>query len=90
MIRDIAVFTTESTKPEEVYKIIEKEVGELVVKSRLFDVFTKTFPDGTKKVSYAYRLIFQSYVKTLSDEEVNAIMTKITEKMNAKSSWNVR
>ena len=90
MIRDIAVFTSESTKPEEVYKIIEKEVGELVVKSRLFDVFTKTFPDGTKKVSYAYRLIFQSYVKTLSDEEVNEIMAKITAKMNAKSGWNVR
>ena len=90
MIRDIAVFTSESTKPEEVYKIIEKEVGELVVKSRLFDVFTKTFPDRTKKVSYAYRLIFQSYVKTLSDEEVNEIMAKITAKMNAKSGWNVR
>ena len=90
MIRDIAVFTPEGTKPEEVFLIIEKEAGELMIKSRLFDVFTKALPDGTKKVSYAYRLIFQSYTKTLSDEEVNKIMVKITEKMNAKSGWQVR
>ncbi len=90
MIRDIAVFTPEGTKSEEVFSIIEKEVGELVIKSRLFDVFTKAFPDGAKKVSYAYRLIFQSYERTLTDDEVNAIMTKITEKMNKKTGWQVR
>lgn len=90
MIRDIAVFTPEGTKSEEVFSIIEKDATELMIKSRLFDVFTKTFEDGSKKTSYAYRLIFQSYERTLTDDEVNAIMIKITEKMNAKKGWNVR
>jgi phenylalanyl-tRNA synthetase beta subunit len=90
MIRDIAVFTPDGTKSEEVFEIISAEVGELMVKSRLFDVFTKKFPDGTSKISYAYRLVFQSYEKTLSDEETNLIMQKITDKMNSKKDWQVR
>ncbi|MFA5652211.1 MAG: phenylalanine--tRNA ligase subunit beta [Candidatus Paceibacterota bacterium] len=90
MIRDIAVFTPEKTKPVDVFSVIEKEAGELMIKSRLFDVFAKTMDDGIIKTSYAYRLIFQSYKKTLSDEEINAIMEKITAKMNAKTGWQVR
>ncbi len=90
MIRDIAVFTPEETKAENVLEIINKEAGELMIKNRLFDVFTKTFEDGTKKTSYAYRIVFQSYDRTLTDDEVNVIMAKITEKMNANDGWQVR
>jgi len=90
MIRDIAVFTPEGTKAEDVFLVIQKEVGELMIKNRLFDVFTKTLEEGIKKTSYAYRLIFQSYDRTLTDEEVNSIMKKITEKMNNNSGWQVR
>jgi len=90
MIRDIAVFTPEGTTAEDVFEIILKEAGALMMKSRLFDVFTKKLDDGSSKTSYAYRLIFQSYEKTLSDEEVNVIMQKITDKMNANNGWQVR
>ena len=90
MTRDIAVFTPEGTKSEEVFSIISSEAGELMVKNRLFDVFTKKFPDGISKTSYAYRLIFQSYEKTLSDEEINVIMQKITDRMNGNVGWQVR
>lgn len=90
MIRDIAVFTPEGTEPEEVFNIISSEAGGLMIKNRLFDVFTKKFEDGSSKTSYAYRLIFQSYEKTLSDEEINLIMQKITDKMNSNSGWQVR
>jgi phenylalanyl-tRNA synthetase beta chain len=90
MIRDIAVFTPEGTKADELFSIIQKEAGELMVKNKLFDVFTKTLSDGKIMTSYAYRLVFQSYDKTLTDEEVNRIMAKITEKMNANTGWQVR
>ena len=90
MIRDIAVFTPEGTKPEEVFEIISKEAGTLMIKNRLFDVFTKKLEDGSSKTSYAYRLIFQSYERTLTDDEVNSIMQKITDKMNANNGWQVR
>lgn len=90
MIRDIAVFTPEGTKAEDVFSIISQEAGTLMIKSDLFDVFSKVLPDGKKMTSYAYRLIFQSYERTLTDEEVNAIMEKITLKMNANNDWKVR
>jgi phenylalanyl-tRNA synthetase beta subunit len=90
MIRDVAVFTPEGTKSEEIFEIISSEAGELMIKNRLFDVFNKKFEDGSIKTSYAYRLIFQSYERTLSDDEVNAIMQKITYKLNSNSGWQVR
>ena len=90
MIRDVAVFTPEGTEEASVSTIILKEVGELAIKSRLFDVFTKKFPDGSAKTSYAYRIIFQSYDRTLTDDEVNKIMEKVTSKLNSNSGWMVR
>ena len=84
-LRDIAVFVPEKVMSDEVLGVIKKEGGELLVKERLFDMFKKG-----EQVSYAFNLVFQSYEKTLSDEEVNKIMAKITEKLNSKTGWKVR
>jgi phenylalanyl-tRNA synthetase beta subunit len=84
--RDIAVWVPEKIESLAVVKIIKENMEDLVVRGpELFDTFTK---EG--KTSYAYRLIFQSYERTLSDLEVNKIMEKITQKMNANSGWQVR
>ncbi len=90
MIRDVAVFVPEGIEQEEVFDLILKEAGPLVVKSRIFDVFTKKLPDGSSKTSYAFRLIFQSYEKTLSDVEVNEIMSRVTDMLNSNTGWQVR
>ncbi|MCA9365303.1 hypothetical protein KC723_00235 [Candidatus Kaiserbacteria bacterium] len=54
------------------------------VRTTLFDEFSK---DGRK--SYAFRLVFQSPEKTLTDEEVNNIMEKINAAV-AALKWEVR
>ena len=83
--RDIAVFVPENVKSAEVEKIIKANMGDMVIKGpELFDEFKK---DG--KISYAFRIVFQSYERTLTDAEVNAVMEKITEKIKAKG-WQVR
>jgi phenylalanyl-tRNA synthetase beta chain len=83
--RDIAVFVPENVKSEEVLEIIKENAGDMVIRGpELFDEFKK---DG--KISYAFRIVFQSYEKTLTDAEVNTIMDKITEKIKAKG-WQVR
>ncbi len=89
-VRDIAVFTPNDTAKEEVFNLIKDEAGDLLVHHKLFDVFTKIFPDGSKKTSYAYRLILQSYDHTLTEEEINNVMTKITNKLNTQLNWQVR
>ncbi len=83
--RDIAVFVSENVKSGEVLKIIKENMGDMVIRGpELFDEFKK---DG--KVSYAFRLVFQSYERTLTDEEINKIMEKIAEKVKTKG-WQVR
>ncbi len=90
--RDIAVFVPgDAGNEESVLQVIKKNAGALMVRSDLFDVFTKTFKETSEvKTSYAYRIVFQSYDKTLTNEEIDIVIKKITEEMNAKEGWQVR
>ncbi len=90
--RDIAVFVPENVKSSEVSKIIKENMGDMVIKGpELFDEFKKpASPEsGETKISYAFRLVFQSYDRTLTDAEVNEIMVKIADKIKTKG-WQVR
>jgi|ERR1035437_870596 phenylalanyl-tRNA synthetase beta subunit len=89
VLRDIAVFVPEGDDQNEIIKVIEKEADGLLVNYKLFDTFTKQFPEGNK-TSYAYRLVFQSMERTLTDDEINPIMSKATEILNSKTGWQVR
>ncbi len=93
IVRDIAFFVPENTKEEEVLSTLSAVTksgaeynGEyLVVKGPdCFDRFSK---DG--KTSFAFRMIFQSRVRTLSDEEVNGYMA-IIQGLIASKDWEVR
>ncbi|MEI6479019.1 MAG: phenylalanine--tRNA ligase subunit beta, partial [bacterium] len=90
VVRDIAVFVPGENKEEEVLKNIKIQAGELLVKSDLFDVFTKTDEKGEKKTSYAFRLIFQSFNRTLVEKEIEEIMNRLTLALNSKEGWKVR
>jgi phenylalanyl-tRNA synthetase beta subunit len=85
VLRDIAVWVPEGVESFNVIKCIKGEGGELLMRVDQFDAFTK---DG--KTSYAYHLVFQSQEKTLSDDDVNAIMARITETLNSHDGWKVR
>jgi len=87
IVRDIALFTPEGIAPEEVSAVIEKHAGELLARApQLFDTFEK---HGSGRVSYAFRLAFQSREKTLTDGEANAIMQKISAALG-ESGWETR
>jgi len=84
--RDIAVWVPENVTSEEVKNLIKESAGNLVVKGpELFDEFKKE-----DKISYAFKLVFQSYERTLTDVEINEIMTIITNKIKEKNDWQVR
>ena len=82
--RDIAVFVPDSVNTEDVENIITSNGTELLLKHKLFDTFKK---DG--KTSYAFRMIFQSFERTLTDEEINKIMETISSDMKG-NGWEVR
>lgn len=82
--RDIALWVPEDVESETVLEILKEKSGELLARAGLFDVFKK---DG--KISYAYRLVFQSQDRTLTDDETNAIMNEIYAELG-KRGWQVR
>jgi phenylalanyl-tRNA synthetase beta chain len=91
--RDIAVWVPEKVKYEEVIKVIKENAGDMAIRGpELFDEFKKLAPSGGggNQISYAFRLVFQSYDRTLTDAEVNEIMTKITNKIKENNGWQVR
>jgi phenylalanyl-tRNA synthetase beta chain len=84
--RDVAVWIPETEGPLELEKLLKDEATELLVRPPyMFDSFTKN-----GKTSYGFRLVFQSYDKTLTDDEINIIMTKISHKIKENSRWELR
>ena len=83
ILRDIAIFTPKDVTQDEVQKQLESTAGDLLVRIGIFDVFPKE-----DKISYAFRLIFQSETRTLVDEEISKQMESIVKSL--PESWEVR
>jgi phenylalanyl-tRNA synthetase beta chain len=84
--RDVSLFVPLKTHAGEIESVIRKSAGLLIQDLSLFDVFEQ--PD---KKSLAYRMVLQSFEKTLADEEANEVydrVVKALQKTNAK--WQVR
>jgi phenylalanyl-tRNA synthetase beta subunit len=86
MLRDIAVWVPNTETQESVAGLIKENGGDLLVRTKLFDVYC---PEGKDKTSYAFNLVFQSNEKTLTDDEINKIMEKISSEMVGRG-WEVR
>lgn len=78
IVRDIAIWVEATMTKEEVVAIINEAATPLCVKITLFDEFSK---DG--RVSRAFRLVFQSFEKTLTDDEVEPIMDEVYKAVKA-------
>jgi phenylalanyl-tRNA synthetase beta subunit len=77
--RDIAVWVPEGTDKEKLSSVYKEFGTELLLDEPiLVDTFTK---EG--RTSYAFRLIFQSYDRTLKDDEINLIMSNIEGKIES-------
>lgn len=79
IVRDIAAWVPSGTEPVEVLNQIKNSAGELCAKASLFDTFEK---EG--KRSLAFRLIFQSFERTLTEVEANAAMEKVSKALKAQ------
>jgi phenylalanyl-tRNA synthetase beta chain len=82
--RDIALWVTEGTSASEVETVINEHAGNLRIRTTLFDEFTKD-----SRTSFAFRLVFQSLEKTLTDEEVNVVMDLVYTAVT-KKGWETR
>lgn len=84
IMRDVAMWTAGASDAggadvEEARNIITAAAGPLAVKVSLFDRFEKG-----GKTSLAFRLIFQSFDRTLEDAEANAAMERVYTALKEK------
>ena len=86
--KDIAVTVDKNVTSDEIAKVIKKAAGNILISSKLFDVYTSEAL-GDKK-SMAYSLTFGSNAKTLTDEEINPVMQKIIEALEKNLKAELR
>lgn len=82
--RDIALWVGDTEEAEVVVSKLVDAAGPLLVKHTLFDTFSK---EG--RTSYAFRLVFQSFDRTLTDVEVSDAMESVYT-VAKESGWEVR
>ncbi len=84
--RDVSLFVPVKTQAGEIEAVIRTSAGVLMQELSLFDVFEQ--PD---KKSLAFRMVLQSFEKTLSDEEANEVYDAVVRALQkANPTWQVR
>ena len=87
--RDIAVIVDDGIPVRSIEKIIIGKAGRIFEEAKLFDVYRgKQVPEGKKSV--AYSITFRAHDRTLTDEEVNRAMEKITKALSDELGAQLR
>jgi len=87
--RDIAMLIDDSVPVSDIEDIIRMSAGKLLTDIKLFDIYKgKQIPDGKKSV--AYSVVFRASDRTLTDEEINKIFSKIVKNLEEKLGAQLR
>lgn len=87
--KDIAVIVDKDITAQEVANVIKKSAGSILTNIKLFDLYTGKGIEENKK-SLAYSLTFEDSKKTLTDEEVNAVLQTIIVNLEKKINAELR
>ncbi|MDP2664620.1 MAG: phenylalanine--tRNA ligase subunit beta [bacterium] len=88
-LRDIALFVPREIKVEDVLNVMERAGGSLVADIDLFDMYEGEELQNSKK-SLAFHIVYQAEDKTLRNEEVDTLHTKIIKALEENPEWEVR
>ena len=81
--RDISILVDKKVKFYELEKLISSIDNSILKSVRMFDLYQDNKLDKNKK-SMSLRMKFQSNKKTLQDEEVDVVMSKIVTNLEDK------
>ena len=87
--KDIAMVIDKNISAQDIAMAIKKAAGSLLISSEVFDVYTGKGIDDDKR-SIAFSLLFGTTDRTLTDEEINNIMSKIIENLEKKFNAELR
>jgi phenylalanyl-tRNA synthetase alpha chain len=77
VIRDISFIVPKTFSPNDYFDLVRDIAGDLVEQVELIDEYTNDEKFGVDKKSYAYRIIYRSNDRTLTNEEVDILHKKI-------------
>lgn len=87
--KDLAMVIDKDISSSEIAMAIKKSAGSLLISSEVFDVYTGKGIDESKR-SIAFSLLFGASDRTLTDEEINNLMSKIIENLEKKFNAELR
>ncbi|MGM0599674.1 MAG: phenylalanine--tRNA ligase subunit beta [Candidatus Rifleibacteriota bacterium] len=87
--RDLALLVPEKVNHRDIMKIINSEAGKLLEDSHLFDIYQgKGISEGYR--SMAYSLTFRDNKQTLTDEQIEPLISKIVDKLSKNLEVELR
>ncbi len=87
--KDLAVVVDNKVEAQELQKVIKANGGKLLLNSKIFDLYTgKGIPEGKKSLAFSVELGAND--RTLTDDEIVAVMNKITEGLEKKFGAELR
>ena len=87
--RDIAMLVDKTVAAADIENIIKKASGKLLDSIKLFDVYEGSqIPEGKKSVAYA--ISFRAADRNLTNEEINVVFDKITDKLRTGVNAELR
>ncbi|MFA5603238.1 MAG: phenylalanine--tRNA ligase subunit beta [Bacilli bacterium] len=87
--KDVAFVVDKQLNSSDIVNVIKRSGGRLLTDVDVFDVYVGSNLEKTKK-SIAYSLVFSDQNKTLTDEEVNAVINKIVTDVETKLDAKLR
>jgi phenylalanyl-tRNA synthetase alpha chain len=79
VIRDISFIVPKAFVPNDYFDLVRDIAGDLVEQVELIDEYSNDEKFGADKKSYAYRIMYRSSERTLTNDEVDALHKKIEE-----------
>ena len=87
--RDLAVVVDDDLGVAELQAAVEQAAGELLKALLIFDVYRgKGVETGRKSI--AFGLILQGYSRTLTEQDIEAVVTQVTEQLGKKFGATLR
>ncbi len=87
--RDIAIVVDEKVTNEQLIGAIKSACGKTFYDVQLFDVYRSELL-GKDKKSLAYKIVFMSDEKTLTSEEINALVNKVLKSLEFRFGAKLR
>lgn len=91
VLRDISFIVENTFEPNTYFDLIRETIGEEMIEEvKLLDKYENIEKFGEGKISYAYRIIYRSLDRTLTNEEIDLLHKKLEEKTKEVYSAIIR